>query len=224
MNERTDEKKEKSEGAREALVKEKMEQSTGREGVEPLREAAKSMEEDVLEDVHGAATSNARNFKDRMISIGQAGRDGHMGSYGANKEATLKRIVSMRKTQVEIFRRHMGLELSLSEKMDTEAEINSKEFSEQFQKEFHEKEKELKSITTMLDSLSKVMRSVNDDTRSDLLPTEPGVQQSDPKNTLKNFQRSRSARPPHVIDKQAPWRNKLHLNAARLDPKDSEES
>ena len=189
-------------------------------GTSPREAASKSIEEDLLEDLHRGKNGN---FKDRLVSIGQAGRSGQMGSFGSNKEATLKRIVSMRKAQVEIFRKHMGLELSLSEKMDTEAEIDSKEFSEQFQKEFHEKENELKSITTMLDSLSTVMRSVNDETRSDLLPTEPGVQQSDAKTTLRSFQRARSTRPPHATDKQATWRNKLHLNAGRLDEKDDRE-
>lgn len=175
----------------------------------------RSLDADAMEDFRKSA-GQIQNFKERLVNIGEAGKNGHMNSYGSNKEATLKQIVSMRKAQVEIFRKHMGLELSLSEKVDTEAEINSKEFSEQFQVEFHEKENELKSITTMLDSLSKVMRSVNDDTRSELLPTEPGVQPSDSKHSLKSVQRSRNIN--INSDKQAPWRNKLHLNPSAQAP------
>eukprot|EP00511_Aplanochytrium_stocchinoi_P012147 CAMPEP_0204875438 /NCGR_PEP_ID=MMETSP1348-20121228/45938_1 /ASSEMBLY_ACC=CAM_ASM_000700 /TAXON_ID=215587 /ORGANISM="Aplanochytrium stocchinoi, Strain GSBS06" /LENGTH=265 /DNA_ID=CAMNT_0052031881 /DNA_START=35 /DNA_END=832 /DNA_ORIENTATION=- len=118
----------------------------------------------------------------RLVSIGQAGKKGELSAYGPNKEATLKKIVSMRKSQVEIFRKHMGLELSLSEKVDKETEdgeVNSKKFSEVFQKEFHEKEKELQSITTMLDSLSTALNAVNKETRASLLPTEPHKQTSE---------------------------------------------
>lgn len=170
------------------------------------------------EETSSKTGDNHQGFKERLVSIGQAGSNNAMGSYGVNKEATLKSIVSMRKTQVEIFRKHMGLELSLSENMDSEAEMNSKEFSEKFQEEFKAKENDLKSITTMLDNLSQVMSSVNNDTKAELLPTEPGLPQPPTKNVLKSLQRTRAQN--IRLDKQPSWRTKLRLNPSnQAEPK-----
>lgn len=174
-----------------------------------------------IDTENGHSKGNYEGLSARLATIGQAGRNGEMSSYGPNKDATLKKIVSMRKSQVEIFRKHMGLELSLSEKVDKvteENEINSKKFSEVFQTEFHAKEKELESITTMLGSLSTVLSAVNRDTRADILPSEPGIAQQNkktPKSFINQRNRNLQAGTTRVDGKDSEWKNKLALNPTR---------
>mmetsp|Transcript_11833 Transcript_11833/g.13637 ORF Transcript_11833/g.13637 Transcript_11833/m.13637 type:complete len:229 (-) Transcript_11833:260-946(-) len=195
----------------------------------------------------GGANANKTEYSElsaRLASIGEAGRKGALNSYGPNKEATLRKIESIRKSQVDIFRKHMGLELSLSEKVDKETEaedgeVNSKKLSEVFQAEFHEKENELQSITKMIDSLSSVLRSVNKETRASQLPTEPGREgtQKDLSSHGRRVQRTligqRNSRrqsnyeySSHMSNigkvvaddsKNSEWKQKLALNPSRRD-------
>merc|ERR1712232_341213 len=112
----------------------------------------------------------------------------------------------------------MSLELSLSEKVENEGEVNSKEFSERFQKEFHAKEKEMKSITSMLENLSGVLGNINRDTRSSLLASEPGAvyRPSDPKRNYSKYNQRggvrNQSRNSNIQRNDTAWMNKLHLD------------
>ena len=126
------------------------------------------------DQAHGAAGT-----RDWLGKIDSAAVSGRMDAFGsANKAQTLRSIDVIRQQQMEIFARHMELEMSFP---SAEGDFSSKDFCEHFQGAFKQKEAEMDEITTLIRDLNTNLDKVNTASSSNGLPRDPSEEEESPR-------------------------------------------
>mmetsp|Transcript_34173 Transcript_34173/g.54734 ORF Transcript_34173/g.54734 Transcript_34173/m.54734 type:complete len:261 (+) Transcript_34173:396-1178(+) len=144
----------------------------------------------VQEESNTGASAPSLNFEKSLDRIRVADGKEEMSAFGSDRNRVIGLVDEIRKQQIDIFRRQMKLEVSLS--MDENEEENDQQifssegFSEKFQEKFKKKEKALDSIRGLLENLTTQLKEVNDATTEKNMPRNPGLEENENSSTVNN--------------------------------------